>query len=256
MQTATQTVTQTVEYSIEELKAMVNPGNPRWMPEDQMASLVQSLTQFDQVEPLIVNTRTKRIVGGHQRVSAAEAAGLTTLAAVVVDLSPEEEITLNLALNKVKGYWNYEQLAKVLAELPADTLVATGFSQVEVDSIITAYPPNAEEIAANATAIEGVVETVRNRTEQEARAIVEDNVRVQFGQFNRRMPAADYQAWVQMLITKSQHGTSPAALGAVVAQMLGLAVREEVTDGTGIEMELDGEADPIVSGDEDEDELF
>ena len=42
--------------------------NPRVMPEIEMANLRASLRQWGPVQPVVVNQRTRRIVGGHQRV--------------------------------------------------------------------------------------------------------------------------------------------------------------------------------------------
>ena len=73
--------------------------NPRQMPESEMLSLRKSLREFGAVQPIIVNERTNTIVGGHQRVRAAALEGMETLPVVYVDLDPDKERSLNLALN-------------------------------------------------------------------------------------------------------------------------------------------------------------
>ena len=45
--------------------------NPRQISLHQLNALKSSITKFGFVEPVIVNTATDRIVGGHQRVLAA-----------------------------------------------------------------------------------------------------------------------------------------------------------------------------------------
>jgi hypothetical protein len=81
----------------EALAAMAAPYNPRRMSEEDLAALRRSLTFFGVVEPVVVNRRTGRIVGGHQRVKAAEAEGIETLPVVHVDLDEPSEKQLNLA---------------------------------------------------------------------------------------------------------------------------------------------------------------
>ena len=63
-----------VEYiPTDQLRAMAAPYNPRTISDHDLASLGRSMQTFGVVEPIVVNTRTGRIVGGHQRVKAAEA---------------------------------------------------------------------------------------------------------------------------------------------------------------------------------------
>ena len=55
--------------------------------------------RFGLVEPIVWNKRTGRVVGGHQRLKALEALGVSEAQAVVVDLSDVDEKALNMALN-------------------------------------------------------------------------------------------------------------------------------------------------------------
>jgi DNA modification methylase len=90
---------------------------------------------FGVVEPVIVNRRTGRIVGGHQRVKAAEAEGIERLPIVSVDLDEPSEKQLNLALNRISGDWNEEALARVLADLQSGgaDMELTGFKPGEIE---------------------------------------------------------------------------------------------------------------------------
>lgn len=73
--------------------------NPRSISSDAMAGLTASVRRFGLVQPIVWNKRTKRIVGGHQRVAALKAAGEAEASVVVVDLPEAEEKALNVALN-------------------------------------------------------------------------------------------------------------------------------------------------------------
>jgi len=103
------------------------PYNPRKIGDDALAGLGESIGRFGLVQPVIVNQRTGRIVGGHQRLKALLARGVEETDVVVVDLPEAEEKALNLALNSqaISGEWTedalalVEQVAKELPELSA-----------------------------------------------------------------------------------------------------------------------------------------
>lgn len=78
--------------------------NPRKMSDAQRADLVKSITQFGQVEPVVVNANGT-IIGGHQRLKAYADLGIKETDAMVPSrkLSKEEERELNIRLNKNRG---------------------------------------------------------------------------------------------------------------------------------------------------------
>jgi ParB-like nuclease domain len=219
----------TKEFLIEDLLKMGNPGNPRWMPEPEKESLTASLKTFGLVEPLVVNIRSNQIVGGHQRVSVAVNAGLSSLTAVVLDLPQAEETALLLSLNKIRGYWDYGKLAEMLADIPLENLVATGFSAVEVESIIASYSSSdSEEIASP-----GVVPEFQNRTEEQVNTWLNSTYKVQFGMFSKTLKSTEYDAWVKTIaIELGGDNTSPTALGAVIANMLSISLHEGWNEST------------------------
>src|SRR5262245_32133502 len=93
------------------------PYNPRTMPAHELDALSRSMRQFGPVQPIVVNLRTGRIVGGHRRVKAAAAEGIATLPVVHVDLDDPSEKQLNLALNRIGGVFDTGAVAALLAEL-------------------------------------------------------------------------------------------------------------------------------------------
>jgi len=118
-----------------ELAGMAAAYNPRRITDHDLAALRRSLKFFGVVEPIIVNRRTGRIVGGHQRVKAAEAEGIDELPVVQVDLDEPTEKQLNLALNRISGDWDETALAQLLSDLQATgaDLELTGFKASEVE---------------------------------------------------------------------------------------------------------------------------
>ena len=129
-----------------ELRSMAAPYNPRQISDHDLMALGRSMTMFGVVEPVVVNKRTGRIVGGHQRVKAAEGAGIEQLPVVHVDLDEAAEKQLNLALNRISGEFDLEKLTDILKELDlagAD-LDLTGFTQPEIDELLSGLETPAE----------------------------------------------------------------------------------------------------------------
>lgn len=107
--------------------------NPRIKLEPGMKefdNLKNSIEAFGNVEPIVWNERTGNVVGGHQRLAVLKALGRETAMCYVVDLKMSEEITLNLALNKIKGQWDYDKLEGLMKDI--DDTVLTGFSPDEI----------------------------------------------------------------------------------------------------------------------------
>jgi hypothetical protein len=75
------------------------PYNPREITPEALDGLTASLRRFGLVEPVVWNKRTRRVVGGHQRIEALRRLKIKRVQAVVVDLSEAEERALNLTLN-------------------------------------------------------------------------------------------------------------------------------------------------------------
>jgi ParB-like chromosome segregation protein Spo0J len=85
------------EVEVKDLKPA--PYNPRAISEDALDGLSHSIGEFGLVEPIVWNKRTGHVVGGHQRLKVLEREGAKTTKVVVVDLTPEREKALNVALN-------------------------------------------------------------------------------------------------------------------------------------------------------------
>ncbi|MEM1108876.1 MAG: DNA modification methylase [Planctomycetota bacterium] len=118
------------------------PYNPRvdLKPTDPAyRAIVSSLDEFGCVEPLIWNSRTGHLVGGHQRLKVIQARGDTEVTVSVVDLPETREKALNLALNKVGGRWDRDLLTDLLADLsqaPGLDLDVTGFQPPEIEDLL------------------------------------------------------------------------------------------------------------------------
>jgi len=128
-----------IEIATAELAKMAARYNPRKITEHDLEALRRSLKFFGTVEPIVVNRRSGHIVGGHQRVRAAEAEGIESLPVVHVDLDDPSEKQLNLALNRISGEFDVDKLAEVLADLEAAgaDLAMTGFTDAEIQELVS-----------------------------------------------------------------------------------------------------------------------
>jgi len=110
----------------------LRPGDPEY------EALRRSIGHWGLVEPLVWNERTGNLVGGHQRLKVLIEQGVQEVEVSVVDLDPEDEKALNLALNKIQGDWDEDKLGGVLEELDryGYDLDLTGFSEHEVEELI------------------------------------------------------------------------------------------------------------------------
>lgn len=108
----------------------LEPGMPEW------EKLKTSIEQFGNVEPIVWNRRTGNVVGGHQRLAVLKSMGYESVPCSVVDLGSEEEKLLNIALNKIKGDWDYDKLEEILSNFDHELATASGFSAEEIAVIL------------------------------------------------------------------------------------------------------------------------
>jgi len=127
-----------------------NPRKDLKKGDPEFEKINKSVEKFGQLDPIIFNTRTRKILGGHQRLKVLDSQGYTELFTVALgaytwafaeadlkELSEKEEIAANIALNKAQGDWDIEQLTINLQELKIDDMLEfTGFDDIEFDGII------------------------------------------------------------------------------------------------------------------------
>lgn len=117
------------------------PYNPRVKLEEGMPEyerLKKSINTFGNLEPVVWNKRTGYVVGGHQRLQVFRDMGEKAVPCVVVDLDEESEKVLNLALNKIKGEWDYDKLNDILAGFDEELAEISGFAADELALILGA----------------------------------------------------------------------------------------------------------------------
>jgi len=125
--------------------------NPRKISSAALGRLRRSLDDFGMVAPVVLNRRSAEkgwadsdepvIVGGHQRVKAAELNGMDKMPVTWVDLDSGMEKALNIALNNpaMAGDWDVDRLKGILQELRDDSgldATMTGFDTGQIDRIV------------------------------------------------------------------------------------------------------------------------
>lgn len=129
--------------SVEKLKFA--EYNPRTISTHDFESLQRSIDEFGWVENVVVNKRNMTIIGGHQRVRAAQALKLEEVPVVFVDLDAGKEKALNVALNKIGGEFDNDQLSELLHDLEAEDFDLTGFTTEELEGLQDGWVDHEEE---------------------------------------------------------------------------------------------------------------
>ncbi len=153
-----------------------NPRNPRKITPQQARALAAALQEFGDLGGIVLNRRTQRLVGGHQRVDAFSAAEVkveithelsepdrtgtvayghiemhgTRYSYREVDWDEARESAANLAANKHGGEFDSDMLAVIMRSVQeggVDTAL-TGFSDEEITKILATVPPPPQEPVA------------------------------------------------------------------------------------------------------------
>lgn len=128
--------------------------NPRILTSKEYEKLQRSINTYGLVDPIIINLKNNRIIGGHQRYKVLQAEheedptkyeelslirfgdiGWAFIDNELTLNSEEEEKALNIALNKISGEWDNEKLSNLFTDLNSIDfdLSLTGFDDYELD---------------------------------------------------------------------------------------------------------------------------
>ena len=121
------------------LPASYNPRKDLQPDDLEFNQLKRSIEEFGYVEPIIYNTTTGYVVGGHQRLKVLKSLGYEEVDVVEVELDKDKEKALNIALNKISGDWDSQKLADLLQDIDESglDLNLTGFSKKEIDDLFS-----------------------------------------------------------------------------------------------------------------------
>ena len=112
--------------------------NPR-INTEAVSKVARSIERFGFASPVIAREEDSMVIAGHTRIAAARSLGLSTIPVRYMKLSRTEAELLAIADNKLGEIsdWNEDMLKDILAALPENDLDDIGFSQDELDSILS-----------------------------------------------------------------------------------------------------------------------
>lgn len=110
--------------------------NTRKHNKRNLSAIKGSLETFGQVEPLVVQKRTRKVIGGNGRLSVLKELGYEQVAVSIQDLTDEQAKALSVALNRTGDLagWDEGALTTVLAELQEGgfNLETIGFDEADL----------------------------------------------------------------------------------------------------------------------------
>ena len=120
-----------------------DPANARTHDSRNLQAITDSLAEFQQVEPLVVQAGTGKVIGGNGRLAAMRAAGWAEADVVEVECDNVRAAALGIALNRTAELagWDNTALATTLralqAEVDGDRLLgAVGYEPAELDGLL------------------------------------------------------------------------------------------------------------------------
>ncbi len=116
-----------------------DPDNVRLHGDRNLKAIASSLKRFGQVEPLVVQKGTGRVIGGNARLQVFTNRGDTEFEIVDVDVTDAEAAELGVALNRSGelAEWDEPKLGELLASIRDDVgLDVAGFDEAELDRLI------------------------------------------------------------------------------------------------------------------------
>ena len=134
--------------------AAYNPRHKQGPGDVEFEKLKASVQAFGNVEPIVWNKKTGNIVGGHLLYEVLRHEGAEDTDVVTVDLPIEEERLMNIALNRIKGGWDYNKLSAVLSEFDPIEARLSGFGAQEIMLLMADAEAAQEAIYAQAETAE------------------------------------------------------------------------------------------------------
>ena len=108
----------------------VNPKNPRKITDFQFNNLKRSIAEYGFIDPIIINSKTNMIIGGHQRykvlmennISEAYVMNLGDISWIFTDddlevVDENYEKAMNISLNKISGEWDNKKLGQLSIDI-------------------------------------------------------------------------------------------------------------------------------------------
>lgn len=138
-----------VMVDVEFLLTKADPRNPRTISSGAMARLVGVISEHGFIEPCIYNKKLDFLIGGHQRLLAAQSLGYIKVPCVIVEYDDLQHRAANIALNAEYGIFDDEKLKTELFYMKEHDfdLDFTGLPPFQIEHIfseIAPIPPSRE----------------------------------------------------------------------------------------------------------------
>ena len=116
----------------------LDPENARSHNEKNIEIICNSLDEFSQYQPLVVQESSMKIIAGNGRYVAMEQLGWTEAECVVLDISDKEATALALVDNRSSDLatWDKDALSNIVGSMPDDMAELIGFSQGDLKNIL------------------------------------------------------------------------------------------------------------------------
>lgn len=111
-----------------------DPANVNKHPDANLRHISDSLKTFGQVEPLVVQKGTGKVIGGNGRLQVLAGHGVTEVDVVELDIDDTKAAALGIALNRSAKSSEFDDaaLAAVLATLPTELQLGAGYDDSDL----------------------------------------------------------------------------------------------------------------------------
>ena len=134
-------------------KLVPDDANPRVHDDKNLAAISASLEAHGQVEPLVVQASSMKVIGGNGRLSVMKKLRNTHMQVVLLDVSDEDARKLSISLNRsgeLAG-WDEQVLSSHIQALSAlgDEFDATslGFTGEELEGLLSQFETDLENLS-------------------------------------------------------------------------------------------------------------
>lgn len=125
--------------SVVDLMDKQHKDNPRYIEAENKARLTNALQDYGMLEPIIINTRTGNMLGGHQRLRILYEQNVAEVTALHIDVDPtvEKEILVILNDPSLMGQYDDAKLSKVINDIVSSKADVTGIDAVTNTSFLS-----------------------------------------------------------------------------------------------------------------------
>ena len=119
-------------------------SNARDLNEERFEKLRESLKTFGNLQPIVVNKSTNKLLGGHQRLKILSETQ-DEVDVWLVNLDEFQEQSASLALNNEVGEFDDEALSEIIKGFDSEQVYLTGFDDNLIEQITTELDETLEQ---------------------------------------------------------------------------------------------------------------